>query len=270
MKKIALMFLFFTLTSIGIVYYYWQQATNLPKWYQSNTPNNQILDLRNPEQISQAKNRIDKKIEDTLISQENLNNSQPKQPTDTTNNQPNINPENPTPQNIEIKLNSQEFNDLVVAEIAQKNLNPLIIQTTKGVKTSIKNGTLEAGTVINLASIKPEQLPTEQKAQLDQIIQTFPFLTQREIYIALEGKPTLENGKLNFDDNTRIKIGNLSLTLAEISQKIGISKQELQTGINLDLQLGNYQINDIKIKDDKAILQGSVTSTEWKKQTTPR
>lgn len=134
----------------------------------------------------------------------------------------------------------------------------ILAEAVKAVKTNIKDGKIESGAVVNISEIPTAHLRKEETAALTRVVKAFPTLNNREIYIGIEGKPTIENGELKFDENTKLKVGNLSFTQAELSKKLGIPESQIRQVSNIELQLGKLKVNDIELTDDKALLKGSV------------
>jgi hypothetical protein len=53
-------------------------------------------------------------------------------------------------------------------------------------------------------------------------------------------------------------LGNLSLSLNELSQRLGIPAEQLEQTLNLSLPLGSLKVNDMELTNDKLLLKGSV------------
>ena len=232
MKRIAVILLLIATGSISGVYYYWRQATNLPNWY---TSQEQPKSFNIINETSAQKESEKLKAKFTAINQQAANSK-----------------------NLELQLNENELNNLFVSEIAKTNKSSKLAEAVKVVKTNIKDGKIESGAVVNISKIPTAHLRKEETAALTRVVKAFPTLNTREIYIGIEGKPTIENGKLKFDENTKLKVGNLSFTQAELSNKLGIPESQIRQVSNIELQLGKLKVNDIELTDDKALLKGSV------------
>ncbi|MBW4678983.1 MAG: hypothetical protein KME19_02570 [Microcoleus vaginatus WJT46-NPBG5] len=263
MKKVSLIILSLSIGVAGIVYYQWQQFTNLPEWYTHQaqaSPN--LINFKNPEEVKEAKTQLEGKIDAYLASQE----SQPalEEPKNDSpfNTQPIVGSASAgktfDPDSVALNLDATEFNTLVVSNLVENARSSPLLESAKGFKTTIKNGAIEAGVVLNISQIPTEQLAADERTAFNKAIQTFPFMENRQVYLALEGKPSLEQGTLKFDDSTKVKVGNLSMTLSELSQKLGIPKEQLKQKINLELSLGRLKINDIKFEGDRALIRGAV------------
>lgn len=268
MKKLFIVFLLLSGVGFSLVYYYWRQATKLPEWYTTQSLSTQrTLDLSNPSELAAAKTRLQEKI-DASIAQSLSLSSPISLPLDqSTSNRTNSLSQftnNSTSQeispkkNVEIELSNQEVNELVMTKIAEETGQSKVFATALKNHTTIKEGVLESGAVVNLTELPGNQLNPKEIASLEKILKTFPFLANQEIYVAILGKPQIENGQLKWDDNTKIKLGNLNLTISELAQRLGIPQEQIEHKLNLSLQLGRLKVNDMELKDNKVLLRGSV------------
>ncbi|MBF2026820.1 MAG: hypothetical protein IGS48_08645 [Oscillatoriales cyanobacterium C42_A2020_001] len=67
---------------------------------------------------------------------------------------------------------------------------------------------------------------------------------------------SFQNGRLQFDQSLRIKIGNLSLTAADVAQRLGISEATLWQVLNQEL--GALQIAEVQVSNDQLRLRGTL------------
>jgi hypothetical protein len=228
MKKLILITGIITAAIAGTMYYYWRQVTYLPSWYDQKSPqlNTSLNQPDLQQKTSEIKNRITSEI-----------------------NQANLTPE--------IQLNSQEVNQLIKEEIKQKtSQNPLINQAIKGVNTTIKDQQIETGAVINISDLPKEKLSEKDQIVLDNIKQNLPGLYNKNVYVAIQGKPLVKNGQIVLDENGKVKIGNMTLTMGELAKKLGVSVTDLQEELNLKLPLNRLQIEQIQIEGDKIQIRG--------------
>lgn len=218
MKKIGIILLVLIAAPLSIAYYYWQQATKLPDWY---TADKTIA----PQKSDGAELEIE-------VPQEML---EKKTPTGT---------QVSSGKRVEVKLDEKKLNDLLISQISQNVANGELSRAVKGSNTTIQNGKVESGAILNISEIPVDRLEANEKAALKKAIKTFPTLKNKEVYVGIEGKPKAENGQLAFDDNTNIKLGNLSFTVLELSNKLGVPKERVEKAINLDLR----ELNESEMK----------------------
>lgn len=236
MRKIGIISLILLTTGFITGFYYWRQATTLPTWYAKQATTANITNTRNRLNIQQTTEKIEAKI--AASTQQLASNK-----------------------DVELQLNENELNNLLASEIVKKSNKSnksQLTQAVKAVKTEIEDGKLKSGAIVNISEISTAQLGKSEVAELTKVIKAFPTLENREVYIGIEGRPTLKNGQLRFDENSTIKVGNLSFTQAELSEKLGIPESKIKQFTKIQLQIDKLKVNDIELNDEKALLRGSV------------
>ena len=88
---------------------------------------------------------------------------------------------------------------------------------------------------------------------VERVVSKFPQLKDQDIYIGIEGQPKLENGQLTLPNNSQVRIGNLTFTLSEVAQKLGVPRDRLQQSLNLNIDELNLQ--DLQFKENEVILK---------------
>ena len=268
MKKVILIFLLCSCGGIAFAYYYWQQATHLPEWYKTQSPLTQSKqDWNSSLELTAAQDKLQKKLKESIakskaIAEDNKlalgSHRHSKSEFLIELNSDLYQQEPSTSKSVEVELNNQEVNALIMTTVAQNQRFSSILASTPGLNTTIKDGILEIGTVINLANLPKNQLAERELAALDKMITTLPFLEKQKLYVAISGQPKIEKGKIKLDENTKIKIGNLSLSIPELAQRIGISSETIEQNIHLSLKVEKLNIKELEITDDKALLKGLV------------
>ena len=231
-KKIGWIFLTLIFGGGAFLLYYWRQATHLPNWYapSADLPS----ELQDAETIDAEKEVLVSRIRTDIAEQAVVDQANPLE------NQP-----------AEVELTAEEFNTLVAAEpIAQK-----VLPLTKGFNTTIDDDVLESGFVINLANLPVENLDRQGQAVLQQVMQTLPGLENQDLYIGIEGRPRIEQGQLRWDENTRFKVGGLSLSLDDVAQQLGLSPEQLQQLISLEL--GDLNLSDVELSEQSVLIRGA-------------
>ncbi len=268
MKRVLFIFFIFIGVSCSFLYYSWRQATQLPEWYtnQSRTTQN-TLDLNKSSEVLATQSRLQEKINEKiskalvapLETQASVTDSTTSQSKPLNNTNSSAKDEEVSKnKNVEIELSNQEFNELLITKLAQHQEQSKILNATSGLQTAVKDGVLETGAVINLTNIPRDKLATSETKALDKVVKTFPMLENKDIYIGLSGKPKIENGQLRLDENTQVKMGNLSLSLSELSQRLGIPQEQLKQKLSLSLELGRLKVNDMTLINSKVLLRGAV------------
>ncbi len=240
------------LAGVGAVaFYYWQQATQLPAWYTSS----QIEPTAQADQPTAIDPTVTAASEQpgdrTTMSKQapaqtiaGANKS--KAPATTV---PSMAQKQPT----KTHLHQNELTQLFTTEITRKAESKKLGSALKGANTTMQNGTVESGAVVNLSDITPEQLPPDERAFFSKLVTAFPEVTRQSFYIGVEGKPTIKNGQAQLDNNLRVKLGNLSFTPAQLSQRLGIPEEQIRQQLQLQVQLGNLKAKQSQLADDRPV-----------------
>ncbi|GAP97443.1 hypothetical protein [Leptolyngbya sp. NIES-2104] len=247
MKKSSVLFL---LLSTGIVigtasgvYYFWRQLTQLPEWYSTGQNNPKTY-----AQIQKSGATVEEKIEAQIQAspQAAKVNAAVNRPSDEVSS---------ASDDVQVALSSQELNDLLVTKITEKRDGQPLPSSVKGFNAAVKNDKLKTGAVVDIKELQNSGLGEQHQQFLSEITQKIP-MSDRKVYIGVEGKPQIQNGKLRFDENARIQVGNMSFTIAEVASRLGVPPEKVQDQLNLELKLRGLTVRDIDFKDGNAILKG--------------
>jgi hypothetical protein len=239
-KKLLIGVIFLGAGTAGLAYYFWTQATALPSWFQGQSsdaksfvqPSQESSPSNNSTPaIAATKQKIQQKVE-TAIQERGTGQPQ---------------------QEVNISLNAQDFNQLVQAEISSQLRSRKLVSALPNIKANLENNNLELGTVINPAKLKTLDLPRQQQAMVERVVSKFPQLKAQDIYVGIEGQPKLKNGQLTLPNNSQVRIGNLTFTLSEVAQKLGVDPTRLQQSLNLNIDELNLQ--DLQFKENEVILK---------------
>lgn len=264
MKKLLFVLLIFSCVGFSFLYYSWRQATQLPEWYTPQSKNTQNpLSVGNESELRAAQARLKEKIEGSITkSLASPQESSLPIPSPIT---PSIQEKNNSTEqeisknkNVEMELTNQDVNDLLMTTIAKHKEHNEILANAQSFHTTIQDGRMESGAVVNFSDVTKNKLAETEKTPVGKVLEAFPFLENKEVYIGLSGRPRVENGQLKLDQDTKIKIGNLSLSLSEVSQKLGIPQEEIEQKINQSLQAGGLKVNNMELTESKILLRGSV------------
>lgn len=155
----------------------------------------------------------------------------------------------------DVVISAGELNQMVTEAIAQQPYTAPLLNVAKGVNTSIENGRIESGLVMNLADVPREALPVEGQQAVDNLTRTFPFLANRDVYLGIEGSPKIVNGALSLED-THVKLGQLSLPVANVASQLGLSQTDIEQQIEAALSQQGLTPSDIQIVDGQLVISG--------------
>ena len=242
-KTLGLLGLLFLTGAGATLLFFWSQATRLPDWYTEQgtvpldaTTNRSALarsEIDESDEIQAMTAQLEQRVSTSLARETAL-------PQD-----------NPT-----VILTAQEFNQFVVTSIPRTPQTEPLLASVKAINTTIQDGTLESGIVVNTAELPLEQLTAANQSIVKDLLQTFPLLQDQEIYIGIEGQPRMEQGRLVWGEQTQVNIGGWSVPLVELADRLGVPEAALAQ--TLSLQLGPLNIEGIEFTDQAAIFRGSL------------
>jgi hypothetical protein len=240
-KKLGILGLLFLAGAGATLLFIWSQATKLPDWYTQASPSaetapNSALtqaEIDDFEERQSIAAQLEQKVATSLAGEK-------------------TSPSNPET----VSLNAREFNQFVVTSLPKTPKTEKLLASVKAINTDIRNGQIKSGIIISTAALPLEQLPPTQHSAVKELLRTFSFLQDEEIYIGIKGQPRIEQGRLVLDEQTQVMLGGLTFSLADLASQLSLPEEKLvQT---LSLQLGQFNIDGIEFSDQSAILKGSV------------
>ncbi|MDY7013786.1 MAG: hypothetical protein SVX43_09375 [Cyanobacteriota bacterium] len=227
LKKLGIFLVLTVAGGLVLGYYYWRQLTRVPQWYVARE-NQSAPALENPEDFAHLhanKSEIVQKVDRQLRDR-----------------------------NAEAILNEQEVNHLIVTRIAEKPEGQKLLTVVRGINTNIDKDKLEIGAVVNPQNFKDSpRLNESEKKALTRAIEKFPLLENREIYVGLESKPQIQEGRIKIDKNAKLEIGELSFTLQEVADRFGVSAEQLVEKINQNLDV--LPASEVQFEENELLLR---------------
>jgi hypothetical protein len=236
MQKVIIKLLAIILVgTMGGLYYIWQQATNVPDEYIKATAG------------AQTDNPTPALPPDRIIEQETITKQKLTVPIDRAK----------TGEKIAVKFSDLDLNNLVVAKLATSQPSKQVPMGVKGIKTNIKDGKIHTGALVNLSQLAHNGQPGSQTAALSKLTDKLSFLKDRDVYIGIVGKPVVEGNQIRFASDTKIKVGNMNFTIAELAENLGVSPEKIQQAMNLQLQQQNFKVDRVNLLDDRFAIEGT-------------
>ncbi|MBW4654226.1 MAG: hypothetical protein KME20_14495 [Kaiparowitsia implicata GSE-PSE-MK54-09C] len=152
-----------------------------------------------------------------------------------------------------VALSSAELQEWVEGTVA--NSSPELRRTAEQLNTRIEDGRLKTGTVVNLSELPIDQLRGRERELVERAVNLVPGLSNRDVFVGLEGSPSIENGQLSLDRDMVVKVGNLSLPLSVVAQQLGLSLSELEQRINQELQAKGVDIGSVEVVGDRLVIR---------------
>jgi hypothetical protein len=235
MKKIIFKLVLLGLIgTVGGLYYLWQEATNVPEEYTEAVATNNTatpaLPLQ-PSQITQqatvSKNKIDRPIAQAKSGDK-----------------------------VALKLTDRDLTNLAVAKLAASQLNKQIPAGITGINTNIKDGKIHTGALVNIDRLVRDRQPGSQTAALSKLTDKLPFLKDRDVYIGIVGKPVVNGSRIEFDNNTQIKVGKMTFTVTQLAQNLGVPEAKIKQAIELKLQQQNLKVDRVNLGNNELAIDG--------------
>lgn len=200
----------------------WQQATSLPNWYTEDSVAPPEADT-----VYQSARRVEQKLK-TL--------------------------QNPQ---TTVTLNSREISDMVTAVVSESNRQSQIPEAVRGVNAQLADGKVKAGAVIDFGKLQASDLTNQKQQTIVTTLKRLPGISDRQLYIGIESIPTVRNGRFELDPQTRLQIGNLSLSLDEAAKYTGIQPQRLQAEVNraIPIAMSDVRLQEVNIQNNTLVLQ---------------
>lgn len=155
----------------------------------------------------------------------------------------------------DVVISEGDLNQMVTDAIASQPLTAPILDIAKEVNTKLEDDRIESGMTINLGDIPRDELPAEAKDAVDQLIETFPFLANRDVYLGIEGKPTVIDGAISLED-ANLKLGPLTLPASSVASQLGVSQADIEQQLNAILDQQGLTPENIQVVDGQIIITG--------------
>ncbi len=236
-RFLALVFMMVLGAGSLAIAYYWSQLTALPKEYQAknSSPKTRVLYFKDTEPELKVADKIQLQVKEQLEE---------------------VTEENQLPESVEVELEQQELNQLLINNIAEKTKSQDILAGATIVNPKIAEDEIEIGAVFNTSDLSFDHLKAHEQNFVERAIATFPGFRERDVYIGIEGKLKAENGGLRFDEETKIKLGNVKLTVGEVAEILGVPAEKIIR--RLDLEMNQLNIDEVELGGEGVKLKVSV------------
>lgn len=227
---LALILLGYTVGAVATAAYYWQKATALPSWHGRGLAGSSLADALSPSPSASLSGKLG--AGDRI------------QPADG--------------DRVEVVLSEGDLNHLMVAALTQIPQAAGLLQATQSTSATIEGDRVRGGVVINPSVLSTQALPGRAQQALDQAFRLMPMLADRPFYLGIEGTPRVEEGRLVLDQDTRVQVGRMNLTLTDVSRLTGLSVDQINRLANQMVAETGLTLEDVELVDGQAILSGSM------------
>ena len=157
---------------------------------------------------------------------------------------------------VEISLSEAELTQLLAEGIAQTPQAAALLPAAGSLNATIRGDRVSGGMVVNPADLPTQSLPPQARQALNTALNTVPMLGDRPLYIGIEGSPRVTNGRLVLGDDTRVQIGRVNLSVADVARLTGLDPAQITERINLALPQAGLTLDGLEFINGEAVLHG--------------
>lgn len=156
----------------------------------------------------------------------------------------------------EFRVGESDLNQLVRRALEDSEDGRRALELSKELKTEIDDGRVEIGMVINLSEIPPGELTEEERENVDQVLRFLPFLGDQDLYIAVSGVPTAQDGKVTVARDVQVKLAFLSLPIEEMGELFGVDTEPFRRELVLDLS--PFRAREVEVVTGEVVIHLAV------------
>ena len=155
---------------------------------------------------------------------------------------------------VAITLTETEMNQILIDGLAQVPEAQGLLQSAQGIRTTIEGQRVRSGITLNPADLPTDSLPPPAQRALGMAT----LFGNQPLYVGIEGSPRVENGQLVLGQDTRIQVGRLNLTLADVERITGLGADQLNQVITITLPQTGLTLDGLEFSEGTAILRGDL------------
>ena len=158
---------------------------------------------------------------------------------------------------VRLTLDESQLNQLVSGAILSQPLAAQIFANAQPLQATLNGDSIEAGAVLNLSELPREGLPIDLQTGLDQLTNAAPMLANRDIYMGIVARPSVQDGKVSLDQDLSVRLGQFTLPMADVAEQMGLSTNEIEQRLNAIVMQQGLILENIEIADGLLIITGT-------------
>lgn len=155
---------------------------------------------------------------------------------------------------VAITLSEPEVNQLILDGLAQVPEAQSVLQSAQGISTTIQGQRVRSGITLNPADLPTESLPPQAQRALEMAT----LFGSQSLYVGIEGRLGVENGRLVLGDDTQVQVGRINLTLTDLERATGMSADQISQTLSVTLPQTGLTLDGLEFTDGAAILRGAM------------
>ena len=134
-----------------------------------------------------------------------------------------------------VELDEAELNALLARSLDEHPRGQRLKRALKGMHASIDGDRLEVGVVTNLTALGAAAETEREARAVRRLAQLAPWLGDRDVYLAVRGRPRVRDGHLVLDRDGELKVGGFTFDIADFASRLGVPEEKLDRGVELPL-----------------------------------
>ncbi len=151
-----------------------------------------------------------------------------------------------------VELSEPELNRLLLQSLDEHPRGQRLKRAVKGVHASIDSDRLEIGVVTNLADLGAAAESEREAKAVRRLARLAPWLGDRDVYLAVRGRPRVRDGHLVLGRDGELKVGAFTFDVAEFAGRLGVPDEKLDRGV--ELPLAGMTVEDVEVTGGSLIL----------------
>lgn len=145
---------------------------------------------------------------------------------------------------LRLELRERDLRDLLLAALSRRPEGRRVLEMTREVRAEIDGGEIGCELVLDLSELPRESLNEKERETVERVLKFLPAIGQEELPIGFYGTPEARNGKIRLGGRPKVKVSILKLSLSTLSERLGISEQELED--SLELEWEGFRVLEIR------------------------
>jgi len=133
-----------------------------------------------------------------------------------------------------IVLTEADIEALITSALAENPRGDDLVRIVRDVRADIGQDLLEVGIAVDVAALERSGLADEKL--LERVLGILPMLRDRELYIGFRGVPGVRDGKIALVDGLEVTLGFLTLPVADLEKRFGLSVERLYSKLVFDVE----------------------------------
>ncbi len=151
------------------------------------------------------------------------------------------------PEEIRLRLHESDLRDLAIAGLARHAQGRRVLELAQQIRAEIDHGEIGLELIVNLSEVPRDQLSDRERETIEKIEDLLPLIGSNDLPIGFYGSPQASRGRIRLGGKPWMKVSVLKLSLATVSERLGISEQDLEN--SLEIEWPGFEVLDVTVED---------------------